>query len=97
MAKKKSGTASKKSSKKKVDTSEYSDKLFEWLSDGYEVSELTELIKSGTPAKLKKAFGLYEKDIKRLKELAEEVEELDVDEDDLKYQKIQEYLKEKAK
>ncbi|MCK5038295.1 MAG: hypothetical protein KAS16_04290 [Thermoplasmata archaeon] len=98
MAKKKTGTKSKRSSsKKEFDTSEYSEKLFDWLSDGYEVSELTALIKSGTPTKIKKAFSQHGKTIKRLKELEDEVHELDVDEDDLKYQKILTLLKNPSK
>jgi len=98
MAKKKTGTKSKKSSsKKKFDTSEYSEKLFDWLSDGYEVSELTGLIKTGSQTKIKKAFSEYKKAIDRLKELEGEVHELDVDEDDLKYQKVLTFLKDPSK
>ncbi len=98
MAKKKTGTKSKKSSsKKKFDTSEYSEKLFDWLSDGYEVSELTALIKNGSQTKIKKAFTEYKKNIDRLKELEDEMHELDVDEDDLKYQKVLTFLKDPSK
>ena len=98
MAKKKTGTKSKRStSKKKFDSSEYSDKLFAWLSEGYEVSELTELIKNGSQTKIKKAFSDYEKDMEKLRVLEEEINEQDVDEEDERYMEIQEFLKDPSK
>lgn len=99
MAKKKSGSKSKSTSSKKqttskgVDTSEFSEKLFAWLQDGYEVDDLTDLIKSGTKTQLKKAFNKYEKAIKRLEVLAEEFKDLDVDKDSKAYKRIRGHLK----
>ena len=97
MARKKSSTKSKsrstaKKSSEKDSGSEYSDKLFKWLQDGYEVDALTELVKSGTKAEIKKAFSKYQKGVRKLKSLAKEFEQLDVDKDSKKYKEIESML-----
>ncbi len=99
MAKKKTGTKSKRSTpkKKEFDTSEYSDKLFAWLSEGYEVSDLTALIKTGSKTKLKNAFKDHEGKIARLRELEVQLNELDVDDENERFLEIKSFLKDLSK
>ncbi len=76
MPKKKSSSSSKKSSSSSS-KADYPAQLFDWLSEGYIVAPLTNVIKSKDDKKIKEMFSDYEDRIKRLEAVKDELDQLE--------------------
>jgi len=94
MPKKKSSSSKKKSSSTKKKSSgssnkdEYADKLFNWLSEGYIVKPLTEVVKSKDLEKMKEMFEDYEARIERVEAVKEKLDNLDFNSNHSMYDEI---------
>jgi len=87
MPKKKSSGNSKKPASSKSKTN-YPEQLFNWLSEGYIVAPLTEIVKSKDNKKIKEMFTDYADRIKRLEAVKKKLEELDFDNENKMYTEI---------
>ena len=91
MPKKKSSGNSKKSSSNDS-KAEYPSQLFDWLSEGYIVAPLTDVIKSKDNKKIKDMFSDYADRIKRLEAVKTKLDELEFDDKNNAYKEISEKL-----
>ncbi len=91
MPKKKSSSKSNKSStsKKKDD---YANQLFDWLSEGYVVKPLTEVIKSKDTKKMDEMFSDYSDKISRLKDVKAKLQDLEFDQNHSMYDEVNKKL-----
>lgn len=87
MPKKKTSSSSKKSSTSK-DKSDYANQLFDWLSQGYVVKPLTEVVKSKDKNKMDEMFSDYSDRIDRLKVVKAKFQELEFDQKHSMYEEI---------
>ena len=76
MPKKKSSSSSKKSSTSSS-KADYPAQLFDWLSEGYIVAPLTQVIKSKDNKKIKEMFTDYADRIKRLEAVKDKLDQLE--------------------